>query len=336
MSKLLSPNSKNIEFCKTELENSQVLAVPTETVFGLAANALDPDAVRKIFEIKDRPLIDPLILHTTSIEEAKLYCHLNLLSKKLASCFWPGPLTLVLPKKSIVPDIVTAGLKSVAIRCPYHPTLRKLLKILPFPLAAPSANPFGYISPTKAEHVKESLGPKIKYILDGDPCKIGIESTIVDIRDSNNPKILRPGPITQSMLENAGHTSFKNIHGNPKSNPDNGFLGPGLLDNHYSPKASLKLIRKSNIISSLETNFDHKTAYLFHAKPTIFPELIKQRKGQVFWLSENGSIEIIAKNLYNQLRIIDKMRFDKILVENFETNEGFKSALIDRLKKAAD
>ena len=333
MSERLIPNSKNLELCKAELENSQVLAVPTETVFGLAANALDPSAVKKIFKIKERPLIDPLILHTASIEKANLYCHINPLSKKLASHFWPGPLTMVLPKKSVVPDIVTANLKSVAIRCPNHPTLRKLLRILPFPLAAPSANPFGYISPTKAEHVEDSLGSKVKYILDGAPCKIGIESTIVDIRDASNPKILRPGPITKCMLETASQISFKNIQ---ESKLDEGLLGPGLLDNHYSPKTSLELISKSKLLSSLDANLNPRTAYLFHTKPTIFSELIQQEKEKVFWLSENGKIEIIAKNLYDQLREIDKMEYKKILVENFETNEGFKSALIDRLKKAAD
>ncbi|MCZ6692366.1 MAG: L-threonylcarbamoyladenylate synthase, partial [Bacteroidetes bacterium] len=174
----------NIVRAKKFLVQSQLVSIPTETVYGLAANALDQDAVVKIFKVKDRPYFDPLIVHTHSLDQISKYTldfphKLYQLGKRL----WPGPLTVILPKKKIIPDLVTAGKQDVAIRIPNHPLTLKLLQNLPFPLAAPSANPFGYISPTNPAHVLQNLGDKVPYILDGGPCELGIESTIVGFRD---------------------------------------------------------------------------------------------------------------------------------------------------------
>ena len=208
MATLLHPSKNNIDICKAHLEQSGLIAVPTETVYGLAGNALDINALKLIFKTKDRPLIDPLILHFHSVTQIENYAHLNPLAKALMLQFCPGPLTLILKKKALVPDLVTANLSSVAVRCPAHPVFRNLLKVLSFPLAAPSANPFGYISPTSAMHVQDSLGKRISYILDGGSCDLGVESTIIDVQDENKPTILRPGPITQEMFEKSFNQEF--------------------------------------------------------------------------------------------------------------------------------
>ncbi len=179
---------------KKLLLEGELVAIPTETVYGLAANALNPEAVTQIFVVKERPSFDPLIVHVASIDQAQQF--ITAVPEKaiqLARHFWPGPLTLVLPKQSIIPDIVTSGLSTVGIRCPDHDLTRQLLSELPFPLAAPSANPFGYVSPTTAEHVNNQLGHKIKYILDGGPCRIGLESTIVGFENDQAVIYRSPG-----------------------------------------------------------------------------------------------------------------------------------------------
>src|SRR4051812_26398207 len=182
---------RNIAWLARRLRAGELVAVPTETVYGLAANALDPVAVERIFRAKDRPHHDPLIVHIHALADLAALCEVNALAKKLARRFWPGPLTLVLPKKPAVPDLVTAGQRSVAVRMPAHPVLRRLLRATRLPLAAPSANPFGYVSPTTAQHVADGLGKRIRHILDGGAARVGLESTIVDLRDEARPRILR-------------------------------------------------------------------------------------------------------------------------------------------------
>ena len=174
--------------------------MPTETVYGLAANALDAKACREIFRAKRRPANDPLIVHVADLRMLATIAEPNAAVPKLARAFWPGPLTLVLKRKAVIPDVVTAGLPSVAVRMPAHPLLRRLLRLCGLPLAAPSANPFGYISPTTARHVQDGLGSSIAHILDGGPCRHGLESTIVDIRDPQRPVLLRPGVITAAEI----------------------------------------------------------------------------------------------------------------------------------------
>src|ERR1051326_8084833 len=215
------------------LRAGELVAVPTETVYGLAANALDADACRKIFTAKGRPASDPLIVHLANPADLALVAETNDASQRLAKKFWPGPLTLVLPKKDSVPAVVSAGLPSVAVRVPAHPLFRRLLKLAGLPLAAPSANPFGYISPTTAAHVQKNLGGKISHILDGGPSKIGLESTIVDLRDPKNPRLLRPGAITREQIERALGCAVQHkqtaVHSERRAQ-----LAPGLLARHYS------------------------------------------------------------------------------------------------------
>ncbi|MDR1010719.1 MAG: threonylcarbamoyl-AMP synthase, partial [Opitutaceae bacterium] len=186
---------RNIALLARALQRGELVAVPTETVYGLAGNALSTDACAAIFRAKGRPANDPLIVHVYDLAQLDRLAHRNPAVEKLARAFWPGPLTLVLPKKDVVPDSATSGLPSVAIRMPAHPVFRALLKKCGLPLVAPSANPFGYISPTCAGHVRDGLRGKIRHILDGGDCAIGLESTIVDLRDPRRPAILRPGKI---------------------------------------------------------------------------------------------------------------------------------------------
>jgi len=191
---------RNIEFLAARLRAGELVAVPTETVYGLAADAFDCAACASVFRAKGRPSEDPLIVHVHAMTQLSEVCHVNDTALRLAKAFWPGPLTLVLPKKPIIPDIVTAGRDSVAIRMPSHPVFRRLLRAVDVPLAAPSANPFGYVSPTSAQHVLDGLGAKLRYILDGGPSQIGLESTIVDLRDPARPVVLRPGFITVTQI----------------------------------------------------------------------------------------------------------------------------------------
>ena len=329
MATLLHPSKNNIDICKAHLEQSGLIAVPTETVYGLAGNALDINALKLIFKTKDRPLIDPLIIHFHSLTQIENYAHLNPLAKTLMIQFCPGPLTLILKKKTLVPDLVTANLSSVAVRCPAHPVFRNLLKALSFPLAAPSANPFGYISPTSAMHVQDSLGKRISYILDGGSCDFGVESTIIDVQDENKPTILRPGPITKEMLEKSFNQEF---YTHSKNKPTTEMLAPGMLENHYSPKKKLTIIQKKEVPNLLQQNNDattKKSAIVLNKRPKILD------KKNIYWLSENGDFEEISKNLYKLLRSLDHSKhYDEILIEAIERKE-LGIALMDRIQKAA-
>ena len=184
------------------LLRGDVVVLPTETVYGLAADATNEQAVRKIFQIKNRPFNDPLILHVASYEWLTRYINLNgfrTRAEKIANAFWPGPVTMILPKKSTIPDIVSAGLPTVAVRCPNHKIFQEVLKLTNTPLAAPSANPFGYVSPTTAQQVEQTIGTLVAMVIDAGPCDIGVESTIVDLT-SKQPKILRPGALTAEEM----------------------------------------------------------------------------------------------------------------------------------------
>src|SRR5688572_19362754 len=227
----------DISLARQLLLNNELVAIPTETVYGLAANGLNADAVLKIYETKNRPSFNPLILHVADIEHAKaLVEEFPPLAIKLAAKFWPGPLTLVLKKKSNVPDIVSAGLDSIGIRVPDHPLTLELLKSLDFPLAAPSANPSGYVSPTTPQHVQQQLGDKIKYILDGGSCIVGIESTILKVID-NEVTVLRLGGIELEKITAAIGTSGRLRQASEK----NSIEAPGMTDSHYAPRKKVLL-----------------------------------------------------------------------------------------------
>lgn len=306
------------------LAEGQCVAVPTETVYGLAANAFDERAVRDVFAIKNRPFIDPLIVHVAG--PAKLL-QLTAMSpaqeeaaRQLAAAFWPGPLTLVLPKQADVPDLVTANRDSVAVRCPAHPIMHELLEQSGLFLAAPSANPFGYISPTTAQHVADSLGERCPHILDGGPCERGVESTIVDLREPDLPRLLRPGPIGQEALEKA---LGREIHlPEPKADAS---LAPGMLERHYSPSTRLQL---------------HATGELSQPGPDEAAVYLKRPaqagEPRIYWLSESGALEEAAANLFTLLRQLDaRPEIAVIHCELPEPGPGVASAIRDRLTRAS-
>lgn len=327
----LRATARNLAFLARRLRAGEIVAVPTETVYGLAGNALDPAACAKIFRAKGRPASDPLIVHLHSAAQLPLVCQPNAAALKLARRFWPGPLTLILPKADAVPGIVTAGRDSVAVRVPSHPVFRRLLKLTGLPLAAPSANPFGYISPTTARHVREGLGGKIRHILDGGAAQIGLESTIVDLRDSRRPVLLRPGAITLADIRSvlprvtesrrtarAAVTTAKSI----------GLVAPGLLARHYSPRTPVVL--HAVIPLPRATSSDARDAWVFLRRPRIG----KKTAPNIFWLDERGTLPGAARRLFATLRTIDAIKFRRIHVE-LAPDRGLGRAINDRLRRAA-
>ena len=313
----MAETGSDLEKAKNILLAGDLVAVPTETVYGLAANALNPHAIAKVFEVKGRPHFDPLIVHVPDLVAAKLYVlEIPAQAESLAEKFWPGPLTLLLKKKSIISDLVTAGLDTVGMRCPNHLLTHKLLASLPFPLAAPSANPFGYVSPTRPEHVAEQLGEKISYILDGGPSTVGVESTIIGFED-NRPVIFRLGGVTQEQIEAVIGSVAVNTTStsNPKS--------PGQLQSHYSPG-------KKVIIGDIDALIKK------HGSENFGILSFKQDHLQRFQfiLSPSGQMSEAAQNLFSALRILDKMPIEIILAE-FVPDVGIGKAINDRLRRAS-
>jgi L-threonylcarbamoyladenylate synthase len=293
-----------------------VVAFPTETVYGLGANALDPMAVARIFEVKERPSFDPLIVHIADLEQ------LQVLSTsedprigKLAEAFWPGPLTLILPKTDRVPDIVTSGLPTVGIRMPDHPMALELIRESGCPLAAPSANKFGRLSPTRAAHVERHL-PEVDYILDGGTTRVGLESTIVRL-ESDGFLILRPGGITREDLVAVLPESAKTVEaGSPEA--------PGMLDSHYSPSKPFYLYRPE-ILNTIEPS----KAGFISFKGEMPGDFLETRI-----LSPKGDLKEYATKIFSALHELQESEVDVILAEAIpETGIGI--AIMDRLRKAA-
>lgn len=301
------------------------MAVPTETVYGLAANALDPRACRAIFRAKGRPSSDPLIVHIHDFAQLESIAETSPETLLLAKHFWPGPLTIVLPKRKVVPDIVSAGLPSVAVRMPAHPLFRRLLKHTNLPLAAPSANPFGYVSPTTAAHVRDGLGSKIRHILDGGPSSIGVESTIVDLRNVRSPRLLRPGAITRAEIERVLGCTVKTSRraSSTKAQP-----APGLMARHYSPRTPAVLHRKLPSAAQAAAHIDE--AWIYFARPDSPPKAAKN----IFWLDEDGEPAGAARHLFAVLRRVDRQRFRRIHLER-APGRGLADAINDRLRRAA-
>ncbi len=303
------------------LEQNLPVAIPTETVYGLAANALNEDAIVSVFKAKNRPFFDPLILHVVNIFEVYNYVEsINETALKLANAFWPGPLTLLLKKKPIIPYIATAGSDYVAVRIPNHPMTLSLLSQLEFPLVAPSANPFGFISPTTAEHVEAQLGHVIPYILDGDECAVGIESTIVDC-SGDEVVIMRLGGLDVAHIEAViGKKVVMNVSQN--SNPS----APGQLDKHYSPNKLFKIV--DNIEAHIKEYADQKISVLSFGEIHLPAHIINYN------LSEKGSLEEAAKNLFSMMHLLDQSDSDMIITD-LVPPEGLGLAINDRLMRAA-
>lgn len=315
----------DINIAAAFLKAGELVAIPTETVYGLAANALSDASVAKIYTAKNRPSFNPLIIHIADIAQMHEYAFVDEISWKLAQHFMPGPLTLLLPKKSTVPDITTAGSKKVAIRVPNHSLTLALLAQLDFPLAAPSANPSGYISPTNAQHVMEGLHGKIPYILDGGNTTVGLESTICEV--ANNIIILhRAGCITVVELSavsgleviDAAAYHAPNISDHSPDSP----ATPGQLKSHYAPHTPLYM---GNIEVLIQKHVGKKMAVIsFHTRYEGVDNFI---------LAPDHQLSTAASKLFATLRIIDNSDYEIILSEQFP-NEGVGIAINDRISRA--
>lgn len=304
------------------LTQDEVVAIPTETVYGLAANALSGKAVLKIFETKERPQFNPLIVHIRSWEEVSRYASaIPDIAHRLARKFVPGPLTFLLRKKEIIPDLVTAGSEFVAIRVPKHPLTQTLLEGLPFPIAAPSANQFGYISPTLPEHVMDSLGGKIPYILDGGPANVGLESTIIGFNEEEEVIVYRAGGLSVDSLEKEIGQTISDLHRESVSKPKSS----GQLKSHYAPGIALYI----GDIPALSHQFTGKriASIQFKNRYPIDPEIDQ------YVLSADGDLNNAAAQLFKTMREIDQKDYDVILAEVFPS-EGLGAAINDRLYRA--
>lgn len=314
--------SKDLRLAKRLLEEAKLVAIPTETVYGLAGNALNPLAVASIFETKKRPSFDPLIIHVSDLSKVETYVtDFPTPLRKLAEVFWPGPLTLLLPKSSQIPDLVTSGLDRVAIRVPNHPLTLKLLTSLEFPLAAPSANPFGYISPTLPAHVEAQLGDKIQLILDGGPCEVGLESTIVGLED-DKITVYRLGGLEIDAIEAlVGNVSIKD---HSSSNPQ----APGLLESHYAPSTPF-------VLGNLEESIPQ---YIQSGVPFAVLSFCKNwesvSNSKQLILSEKGDLKEAAANLFSHMRKLDELKVEVILAE-LMPDFGLGKAINDRLNRAS-
>ena len=294
------------------LRCGKLVAFPTETVYGLGGNALMDDAVAAIYEAKGRPSFNPLIVHVPDVSEAEKYILLNDKARKLAKAFWPGPLTLVLPRRSdcTLSLLVSAGLDSVAMRVPAHTVALELLQEAGVPLAAPSANRSGRISPTQASHVEEELQGKVDMIMDGGACKVGVESTVVDVTEAV-PVILRHGAITQEMLQaEVGEVRVASAGSAIKS--------PGMMEKHYAPDAKLRINARS---------VDADEALLAFGAPLKGAAAMEN-------LSDTCDMKEAAANLFRMLRILDASGAKKIAVMPIP-EDGLGVAINDRLRRAA-
>jgi L-threonylcarbamoyladenylate synthase len=302
------------------LNNEDIVAIPTETVYGLAGNIYSDKAIRKIFDVKQRPLFNPLIVHLHSIEQLEeIVSDFPVNAQLLADAFWPGSLTLILKKKSNIPDIITAGKDTVAVRIPNHPVTLELLRKLSFPLAAPSANPFNRISPTNALHVENYFKNSIQMVLEGGECKNGLESTIIGF-EQNEPILYRLGAISIEEIENVvGKISVKN----KKEKTPN---APGMLAKHYSPKTKTYLV---NDIEIFIADYKYKKIGLVSFTKDITALNIKH----VEILSKSGDLKEAASKLYSALHILDDLNLDMIVAQRFP-DIGLGKSINDRLERA--
>ncbi len=302
------------------LNNEELVAIPTETVYGLAGNIFSEKAVKAIFETKKRPFFNPLIVHIPNIDYLETIVEaIPEKAKLLAEAFWPGPITLVLKKKSIIPDLITGGKDTVAVRIPNHPLTLDLLSKLEFPLAAPSANPFNRISPTKAEHVESYFKDKIKMVLDGGACKSGIESTIIGF-ENDEPIIYRLGSTSIEAIEAVvGTIEIKN---KKDVAPD----APGMLERHYAPKT--KTILTSHLKEVVEANKNLRIGLLTY-NDILNDDAIHFK----IVLSEGKNLEEAASKLYDALHQLDQQDLDLIIAERLP-DYGLGKSINDRLTRA--
>lgn len=299
-----------------------LVAFPTETVYGLGCDAMNADAAAKVFEAKQRPQFDPLIVHIADFTQLDSVIEfLPPLGQRLVDAFWPGPLTLVLPKQPAIPDLITAGLPTVAVRMPNHPVAQEFIREAGTPIAGPSANPFGYVSPTTAQHVADGLGHKVDLILDDGPCAVGVESTIVSLAGPQ-PELLRPGSITIEQLTSV----IGPIRRPPPVNQKP--TAPGQLSRHYATQTQLAILASAGARPILKD--DERAGLLIYS-------LAKDTDNcfiAVEVLSATGDLREAARHLFAALRRLDSLGLDKIYAEPCK-EEGLGVAIMDRLRRCA-
>ena len=301
------------------LQAGEVVAIPTETVYGLAGNAFDPKALAKIFAAKERPTFDPLIVHIADIAQlTDIAKDIPDSAYRLAEAYWPGPMTIILPKKDCIPDLCTSALPSVAVRFPSHPIAQAIIKESGLPLAAPSANLFKHVSPTTAEHVAAQLADRIAGIVDGGPCSVGVESSIISLT-GEKPTVLRPGAITPEMFAKVlGDVAIKES----TSKPGQPMLAPGQCDTHYRPQVPLYY----GEVPAGYTLPEHTVRIAFGTQTGPISATVN--------LSATGDMVEATSKLYAFMHDLDKSEYDLILVDPIP-NTGVGMALNDRLKRAS-
>ncbi|HTY60941.1 MAG TPA: L-threonylcarbamoyladenylate synthase [Acidobacteriota bacterium] len=311
-------DTKAIERAARIIRDGGLVAFPTETVYGLGADAENPQAVARIFEVKARPRIDPLIIHVADFESAKKYGRFPASADYLARRFWPGPLTLIVEKEPTVPSIVTAGLDTVAIRVPAHPAALALIRAAGCGIAAPSANPFGYVSPTEAQHVAEQLGPSIDLILDGGVCPIGLESTILSLANSAYRILRLGGTPLEEIVSVVGNVEMAvEASGRPEA--------PGQLKRHYSTRTRLEIVEES-----MESWPSGERVGLLSLTEPANP----RDYAAVEILSPTSNMREAAANLFRALRKLDSLSLDKIIARPVH-EEGLGRAIMDRLRRCS-
>lgn len=317
------------------LLNNEVVAFPTETVYGLGANALEKQAVMKIFKAKGRPTDNPLIAHIADKEQLPILIEGDVpsIAEKLINEFWPGPLTLIFNKSKKMPHVTTAGLDTVAVRMPSHPVALALISTVNLPLAAPSANSSGFPSPTRAQHVYNDLNGKIPLIVDGGICNIGVESTVIEIEE-NNLNILRPGGITREMIKeligDSYHVKMADTAevNRPKS--------PGMKYKHYAPHTPLWIFNNKNKLEELLNEYDinNENTLVILSSETLSRINESPIKTDIKNMGTMDNLKYIAQNLFNFLREADQKNYELVLIEEVP-NKDIGEAVMNRLKKAA-
>jgi len=335
--KILPVSSESLKEGAEILKNGGLVAFPTETVYGLGADVFNAQALAKVFEVKGRPHFDPLIIHIAAIETLDKTANLSILNKEtreklfvLAENLWPGPLSIILPKSEKIPGIATAGLQTAAIRFPDNEAALKLISLSTGAVAAPSANPFGGLSPTRAEHVKNGLGEKIEMILDGGPSRIGLESTVFDIT-GDVFKILRPGGTPKEVIE---RLIGPIIDGSSITDTSSALVSPGQLKSHYAPRTPLYVLNREEIINK---PYEQNSTFLFFddsAKDEWFNAQNPPQTAIVKVLSKNGNILQAASRLFEILHEFDNSQASNIYAQ-LAPNEGLGEAINDRLKRGA-
>ena len=324
---ILSTSDDDLKKAATAIEAGLLVAFPTETVYGLGADAFNPTALAKVFEAKNRPRFDPLIIHISCLETlsqivdtsslgADAIKKLELLSERL----WPGPLTLILPKRPEVPDLATAGFATVAVRFPSHHVAQKFIRLSTGAIAAPSANPFGLLSPTRAEHVKAQLGDRVDFIIDGGKTEVGLESTVLDIT-RNPPSILRHGGNSRETIE----AVIGPVCSSPEISSE-APVSPGQLKNHYAPRTPLFICKQGELETITPTLNEGRLYFSTPKIGNISPERVKV-------LTETSSLTEAAANFFDMLHELDKLGLDLIRAEEAPST-GLGEAINDRLRKA--